>query len=95
MYRIERRDQLYKTLPQAVLFGPTIVVFSALTLLLPLSGVFAPGSLTVTTKNYTDVGHCMIPTGNLSTPNTPEYLASQDTGAWLGPTPRAVALTLQ
>jgi len=43
------------------------VVFSALTLFLPLSGVFAPGSLTVATKKYTDVpSPCMIPTGNLS-----------------------------
>jgi len=66
-YRIERQDQIYKTLPQALFFSPTIVVFSLLTLILPLSGVFPPGSLTIATKNYTDVpGPCMIPTGNLS-----------------------------
>ena len=67
MYRIERQDQLYKTLPHAVFFSPTIVVFSVLMLLLPLSSVFAPGSLTVVTKISTNVtGSCMIPTGNLS-----------------------------
>ena len=67
IYQIERQDQIYKTLPWALFFSPTIVVLSLLTLILPLSGVFPPGSLTVTTKNYTDVpGPCMIPTGNLS-----------------------------
>jgi hypothetical protein len=66
MYRIERQDQLYKTLPQALFFSPIIVIFSALTLFLPLSGIFAPGSLTVTTKNSTVTSHCTIPTGNMS-----------------------------
>jgi hypothetical protein len=67
IYRIERQDKLYKTLPQALFFCPTIVVFSALTLFLPLSGVFAPGSLTIATQNYTNItGPCVIPTGNLS-----------------------------
>ena len=74
MYQIERQDQLYKTLPHALFFSPTIVIFSALTLLLPLSGVFAPSSLTVSAKNSTNIsGPCIIPTGNLSTPNTPDY----------------------
>ena len=74
MYRIERQDQLYKTLPRALFFSPTIVIFSALTLVLPLSGVFAPSSLTVAPKNFYNIsGPCMIPTGNLSTPNTPDY----------------------
>jgi hypothetical protein len=68
MYRIERQDQLYLTLPRALFFSPTIVAFSVLALLLPLSGVFAPGSLTIVTQNFTDVGNCTIPTGNLSTP---------------------------
>jgi len=79
MYRIERQDQLYKTLPHALFFNPTIVIFSSLTLLLPLAGVFAPSSLTVATENSTNVsGHCMIPTGNLSTPNTPDYSSLYD-----------------
>jgi hypothetical protein len=99
MYRIERQDQLYKTLPQALFFSPTIVVFSALTLLLPLSGVFAPGSLTtVTTQNSTDVGPCMIPTGYLSTPDTPNYSSLYNlggTGYWTSVTPRATGLTTQ
>ena len=75
MYQIERQDQLYKTLPRALFFSPTIVVFSVLTLLLPLSGVFAPGSLTVTTKSFPDIGPCMLPTGNLSTVDTPDDVA--------------------
>jgi len=75
MYQIERQDQLYKTLPQALFFSPTMVVFSALTLLLPLSGVFAPGSLTVTTKKFPDIGPCMLPAGNLSTVDTPDDVA--------------------
>jgi hypothetical protein len=98
MYRIERQDQLYKTLPQAVFFSPAIVVFTALNLLLPLSGVFAPGSLTVITKNFTDVGGpCMIPSSNLSTPNTsdPISLFTTDGSYWTGVTPRATELTLQ
>ena len=67
IYRIERQDQIHKTLPQALFFSPTIVAFSLLTLILPLSGVFPPGSLTVATKGYTDVpGPCTVPTGNLS-----------------------------
>jgi hypothetical protein len=66
IYWIERQGQLYKTLPRALFFSPTIVVFSALTLLLPLSGVFAPASLTVVTRNSTHLGNCMIPTGDLS-----------------------------
>jgi hypothetical protein len=99
MYRIERQDQLYQTLPRALFFSPTIVAFSALTLLLPLSGVFAPGSLTVTTQNSTHSGPCMIPTGNLSTPNTPDfqslYILRQGLRAWVDPTPKATALTTQ
>ena len=101
MYRIERQDQLYKTLPQAVFFSPAIVVFTALNLLLPLSGVFAPGSLTVDTKNFTDVGEpCIIPSGNLSTPNTPDStsLFSYSYSAidlWGGATPRAMDLATQ
>jgi hypothetical protein len=97
MYRIERQDQLYKTLPQALSFSPTIVIFSVLTLLLPLSGVFAPGSLTVTTSNSTDISSCKIPTGNLSTPNTLDYsslYAIDFISAWTI-TPRAVALATQ
>ena len=103
MYQIERQDQLYKTLPRAVFFSPTIVIFSALTLLLPLSGVFAPGSLTVTTKNSSHVGPCMIPTGNFSTANTPDSASLYTTngyniggiGLWNGVTPRATTLTTQ
>jgi len=74
MYRIERQDQLYKTLPHALFFSPTIVIFSAPTILLPISGIFAPGSLSVTTINSTAVSHCIIPTGNLSTPDSPAIL---------------------
>ena len=100
MYQIERRDQLYKTLLQALLFSPVIVAFSALTLLIPLSGVFAPGSLTVTTKGSTYDGFCMIPTGNLSTPNTPDFESLYGPTAsyphsWVGVSPRAMALTTQ
>ena len=99
MYRIERQDQLYKSLPQAVFSSPTIVVFTALNLLLPLSGVFAPGSLTVVTKNFTDVGGpCMIPSGNLSTPNAPDSTSLFSTSLsenWSGVTPRATELTTQ
>jgi hypothetical protein len=106
MYQIERRDHLY-TLPQALFFSPTIVVFSVLTLLLPLSGVFAPGSLTVTTNNSTDVGPCMIPTGYLSTPGTPDYasLYKNDSSTYsingsafihpFSPSPRANGLTMK
>jgi hypothetical protein len=93
MYRIERQDQLYKTLPQALSFSPTIVIFSALMLLLPLPGVFAPGSLTVVPENFTNVpGNCTIPTGNLlnsgSFSNGPENV-------WTGITPKATQLTRQ
>ena len=99
MYRIERQDQLYKSLVQALLFSPVIVAFSALTLLIPLSGVFAPASLTVTTKNSTYDGFCMIPTGNLSTPDTPDsqslYVVRQGLRGWVGVSPRAMALTTQ
>jgi hypothetical protein len=99
IYQIERQDQLYKSLPQALFLSPTIVVVSVLTLLLPLSGVFAPGSLTVTTKNLTDVGGpCVIPTGNLSTPNTTDSTSLFTTGGWgywNGVTPRATTLTTQ
>jgi len=96
MYRIERQDQLYKTLPRALFFSPIIVVFSALTLLLPLSGVFAPGSLTVTPKNITEHNTCMIPTGNLSTPG-PDYQSFYfgNNRLWVGSTPNAIALTTQ
>jgi hypothetical protein len=89
---------LYKTLPQALFFSPTIVVFSALTLLLPLSGVFAPGSLTVTTQNSTNIDTCMIPTSNLSAVNTPDSASLFTVDAlarWNGVTPRAKALTLR
>ena len=85
MYQIERQNQLYKTLPHALLFNPTIAISSALTLLLPLSGVFAPGSLTVTTKNSTDVGPCMVPTGNISAQNTPDNLSLFNMGGPPGP----------
>ena len=99
IYRIERQDQLYKTLPRALFFSPIIVVFSALTLLLPISGVFAPGSLTVATQNSTHVGHCIIPTGYLSTPGTPDYSSFYITVGegpnWSGVTPRATELTAQ
>ena len=96
MYQIERQDQLYQTLPRALLFNPTIVTFSVLTLLLPISGVFAPGSLTVTTHNSTDVGPCTIPTGNLSTSGAPDSESLYNLGTlWLGVTPRATALTAQ
>ena len=99
MYRIERQDQLYKTLPRALFFSPTIVVFSALTLFLPLSGVFAPGSLTVVNKNYTDIrGSCIIPTGNLSNVGTPDYESLYNAGYgnfWSSVTPRATQLITQ
>jgi hypothetical protein len=98
MYRVERQDQLYKTLPLALFFNPIIVFFSTLSLLLSLSGVFAPGSLTVATKNSTDIGPCVIPTGYLSTPDTPDYtsLFTRDSvGYWKTVTPRATALTMQ
>jgi len=110
MYRIERQDQLYQTLPRALLFSPIIVVFSVLALLLPLSGVFAPGSLTIT-QNFTHIGPCMIPTATLSTPETtnewlsvlvPEAIFSKNNESllgfatvWTGVTPRAMALTMQ
>ena len=96
MYRIERQNQLYKTLPQALFLSPTIVIVSAFTLLLPLPGVIAPGSLTVTTKNSTDVaGPCMIPTGNLSTPYTTDSMSLftiGGSGYWDSVTPRATTL---
>ena len=97
MYRIERKDQLYKTLPRALFFSPIIVVFSALTLLLPLSGVFSPGSLTVTSKNSTNISPCTTPTGNLSTPDTPDYasLYTSVAGRWQGVSARATALTMK
>jgi len=101
---IERQDQLYKTLPRALFFSPTIVVFSALTLLLLLSGVFAPGSLTVTTKDSTHVSLYVISTGNISTPDTPDSTSfftqggTQPSGfnaSWAGITPRVKGLTIQ
>ena len=97
MYRIERQDQLYKAFPQALFFSPTIVVFSALTLLLPLSGVFAPGSLTVATKNSTEIEHCVVPTGNISTPDTPDSTSLYTTvaGQWLNVSTRATVLAMQ
>ncbi|KDR79933.1 hypothetical protein GALMADRAFT_136510 [Galerina marginata CBS 339.88] len=99
LYHIERADQLYKTLPQALSFSRIIVAFTVLTLLLPLSGVLAPGSLTVTTKNDTNVnGPCTIPTGNFSTPNAPDLgsLSTQGgAGNWTSATPRATTLTTQ
>ena len=105
MYRIERQDQLYITLPRALLFSPTIVVFSALTLFLPLAGVFPPGSLTVTTKDPTSFGHCiipthigMIPTGNLSVRSSPDSfdLFTIDlVGRWNGVTDMAKTLPMQ
>jgi len=75
MYQIERRNQLYKTLPQALFFSPIIVIFSAVTLFLPLSGIFSPASLTFTTKYSTVINNCTIPTGNISGQNTgdPSY----------------------
>jgi len=96
MYRIERQDQLYKTFPQALFFNPTIVFFSALSLL-PLSGVFTPGSLTVTTKSSTDIGTCMIPTGNISTPDTPDSTSLYTTvaGKWDNVSERATVLVMQ
>ena len=99
IYRIERQDQLYKTLPRALFFSPAIVVFSALTVLLPLSGVFASGSLTVTTNNYTSP--CSIPTGNLSTPNAADstslFVAENSTVPpyWTGASRKAAELTAQ
>jgi hypothetical protein len=100
IYQIERQDQLvYKTLPHTLFFSPTIIIFSILTLLLPLSGVFAPGSLAVTTKNSLDhVGPCMIPSGNLSASDTPDstsLFAVDHQGQWFGSSSRASALTLQ
>jgi hypothetical protein len=97
MYRIERRDQLYKTLPKAAFFSPTIVIFSAITLLLPLSGVFAPGSLTVTTKNYTDAGvPCMIPTGHPLTQNITDSTFGDGTAKYYSDImPKARELTMQ
>ena len=97
MYQIERRDQLYKTLPQALFFSPIIVVFSAFALLLPLSAVLSPGSLTVATTNSTEVGPCMIPTGYLSTPDTPDYSSLYTTmaGRWMDASARVTALTMQ
>jgi len=98
MYRIERQDQLYKTLPRALFFSPTIVAFSAFTLLLPLSGVFAPGSLTVITQNLSQDRPCEIPTGNLSNASVVDYgtlFTTDDSGVWSGPTGRATALATQ
>jgi len=97
MYQIERQDELYKTLPRALFFSPIIVVFSALTLFLPLAGVFAPGSLTVATENSTVVGPCIIPTGYLSTPDTPDYasLYTSTAGRWGGASTRINALATQ
>ena len=95
IYRIEHQDQLYKTLPQALFFSPTIVVFLALTLLLPLSGVFAPGSLTITTKNSTNVGDCMIPIGNVSTHkyDSNSFFNMYSNLTYIDPAPRAKVLT--
>ena len=98
MYQIERQDQLYKTLPLAPFFSPIIVVFSAFTLI-PLSGVFAPGSLTVTTKTSTDIrSSCWIPTGNISTPNTIDstsLFTADGWSFWTDVTSRATDLTTQ
>jgi hypothetical protein len=97
MYQIERQDQLYRTLPHALFFSPTIVIFSVFTLLLPISGVFAPGSLTVATKNSTEVGPCVIPSGNLSTPDTPDSTSFYTTvaGQLVNVSPRATALAMR
>jgi len=65
MYQIEHQNQLYKTLPQGLFFSPIIVMFSVLILFFPLSCIFPPGSLTVTTKNSTGISNCTIPTGNI------------------------------
>ena len=100
MYRIERQDQLYKTLPQALFFSPIIVIFSALTLFLPLAGIFSPASLTVTTKNSTVINNCTIPTGNISGQNTadPSYFLGfnivPDNGHFTVP-PRLLSVTMQ
>ena len=99
LYNIERSNKLYQTLPQALFSSPVIVLFSILALLLPLSGVFAPGSITVTTRNYTDVpGPCTIPTGNLSTPNASDstsFFITGGVGFWSSVTPRVTTLTTQ
>lgn len=95
MYRIERQDQLYKALPRALLFSPIIVVFSALTLL-PLSGVFAPCSLTITTKISTDLVPCMIPTGNLTAlDSSTSFYTTSDGYRWSSAKPTALAFTTQ
>jgi len=95
---LNAKTKLYKTLPWALFFSPiTIVAFSVFILLLPLSGVFAPGSLTVATQNFTDIGNCTISTGNLSTLLlVPGYLYKQENYLeWAGVKPRATALTTQ
>jgi len=72
-------------------------------LILPLSGVFAPGSLTVTIQGSTRIGHCivpstdampcMIPTGDLSTSaSTPLFTTDPNSSRWYGVTPRTIAL---
>ena len=101
LYHIKQCNNLYQTLPQALFFSPLLVLFSILTLLLPFSGVFAPGSLTVTTKNYTNPGPCIIPTGNLSSPGY-SSLGSQmflldvdDCYQWDGISPSLTSLITQ
>lgn len=95
IYQIECQDQLYKTLPQALFFSPIIVVFSALTLLLLLSGVFAPGSLTITMKNSTNISDCMIPIGNVSTHKYDSnlFFNMYSNLTYIDPVPRAKVLT--
>jgi hypothetical protein len=97
LYDIQRSNKLYQTLPQALFFSPLMVLISILTLLLPLSGVFAPGSLIVTIKNYTNTLPCIIPTGNLNSTEV-ELFSSVNSGgifAWGGVLPQVTTLTIQ
>ncbi|KAG8913077.1 hypothetical protein FRC01_004755 [Tulasnella sp. 417] len=85
LYLVERRDLASTVLSDAIVRSPLLVTATLLSFLLPVTGVFTPASLGVTTSTFDILGPCQVSAGNYSTEHAPILFRTNEAeGKYLG-----------
>ncbi|KAG9045194.1 hypothetical protein FS837_006842 [Tulasnella sp. UAMH 9824] len=85
LYLVERRDLLATVSSNAIIRSPLLVTATLLSFLLPITGVFTPASLGVTTSSSDTLEPCQVSAGNFDADHAPALFRNNATeGNYLG-----------
>ncbi|KIO27290.1 hypothetical protein M407DRAFT_23468 [Tulasnella calospora MUT 4182] len=85
LYQVERRDLAATVLSDAIFRSPLLVTATLLSFLLPITAVFTPASLGVTTSSFDVLRPCQVSAANFSVNQAPTLFRHNATaGNYLG-----------